>query len=63
MLCPKCNKEMKIMQILDLMIIEEGELNEFLGRCENCDFDATWETLVNPDGETHEFNFKQYFFG
>ena len=64
MLCPKCGKEMKIMALLDLMILQNGsEDTEVLGRCEDCDFDATWEIVTDADGHIEEFNFRQYFFG
>jgi hypothetical protein len=64
MLCPKCNKEMKIMTLLDLMILQDGsECSEVLGRCEDCDFDATWETVTDMNGRIEEFNFERYFFG
>ncbi len=61
--CPKCNKEMKVIQLLDLLTLLNGELEEVLGRCEDCDFDATWEIFTNLEGEASEFNFKRYFFG
>ena len=64
MLCPKCNKEMKIMVRLDGTILQDGsEHTEVLGRCEDCDFDATWEIVTDMDGHVEEFNLKQYFFG
>ena len=64
MFCPKCEKEMKVMSLLDFMILQDGsECEEVLGRCEDCDFDATWETVTDTDGNTEEFNFERYFFG
>lgn len=64
MLCPKCKKEMKVMTLLDFMILNDGsECTEVLGRCEDCDFDATWETVTDVSGHTEEFNFERYFFG
>ena len=64
MLCPKCGKEMKVMSLLDFMILQDGsECEEILGRCEDCDFDATWESVTDMDGNTEEFNLEQYFFG
>ena len=64
MLCPKCNKEMKVMSLLDFMILQDGsECEEVLGRCEDCDFDAKWETVTDTNGHIDEFNLKQYFFG
>ena len=61
--CPKCNKEMKIMVRPEATILISGEHVEVLGRCEDCDFDATWEIFTNINGEIHEFNLKRYFFG
>ena len=64
MLCLKCGKEMKVMALLDLAILNDGsELSEFLGRCEDCDFDATWETVIDVDGHIEEMNLERYFFG
>ena len=64
MLCPKCKKEMKVMALLDLMILQDGsEDTEVLGRCEDCDFDATWEIVIDMNDHIEEFNFRQYFFG
>ena len=63
MLCPKCNKEIKIMQLIDLMVMPDGENSEVIGRCEDCDFDARWETFTDLLGETKEYNFQRYFFG
>ena len=64
MLCPKCNKEMKIMYRPDATLLQDGtEHVEVLGRCEDCDFDATWEIETNMNGTIYEFNLKQYFFG
>ena len=64
MLCPKCNKEMKVMHLLDFMILQDSsECEEVLGRCEDCDFDATWEIVTDMDGRVEEFNFERYFFG
>lgn len=64
MLCPKCGKEMKIMALLDLIFLNDGSENtEVLGRCEDCDFDATWEIVTDMDGNVEEFNLERYFFG
>ena len=64
MLCPKCNKEMDIMCLLDFMILQDGsECTKVLGRCEDCDFDATWEIVTDMNGCIEEFNFERYFFG
>lgn len=64
MLCPKCNKAMKIMHLSDFMILQDGsECEEVLGRCEDCDFDAIWEVVTDMNGHVEEFNFERYFFG
>lgn len=64
MLCPKCNKEMKIISLLDFMILQDNsECEEVIGRCEDCDFDAAWEIVTDMCGHTDEFNFRRYFFG
>ena len=64
MLCPKCGKEMKVMSLLDFMILQDGsECEEVLGRCGDCDFDATWEIVTDMNGRIEEFNFERYFFG
>lgn len=64
MLCPKCNKEMKIMCRPLATILQDGsEYTEVFGRCEDCDFDATWEIVTDVDGHRNEFNLKRYFFG
>ena len=63
MLCPKCNKEMKVMVQLDSTMFQDGSKHtEVIGRCEDCDFDATWEIATTSYG-TFEFNLKRYFFG
>lgn len=64
MLCPKCNKKMKIMVRPEGTSFQDGsEHTEVLGRCEDCDFDATWEIRARSDGQVSETNLKQYFFG
>ena len=63
MLCPKCNKQMKVMQTLDITFVNDGEVDAVLGRCEDCDFDATWEIFISLKNEVTEFNLKRYFFG
>ena len=64
MLCPKCGEEMKVMTLLDFTILNDGsEDSEVLGRCEECDFDATWEIVIDMDDNIEEINFKRYFFG
>ena len=55
---------MKIMYRPDATLLQDGtEHVEVLGRCEDCDFDATWEIETNMNGTIYEFNLKQYFFG
>ena len=55
---------MKVMAILDIIILNDGSENsEVLGRCEDCDFDATWEIRLYHSGKVEEFNLKKYFFG
>lgn len=61
--CPKCNKEMKIMSLVDFMQLQDGENTEVIGRCDDCDFDATWEIFTDTLGEIKEYNFARYFFG
>ncbi len=64
MKCPKCNNIMKIMCRPDADYKDRrGEHVEVLGRCDRCDFDATWEidTQYVPYKVT-EYNLKQYFF-
>ena len=51
------------MQLIDLMVMPDGENSEVIGRCEDCDFDARWETFTDLLGETKEYNFQRYFFG
>jgi hypothetical protein len=64
MLCPKCNQKMVILVRPDGTVFQDGsEHVEVLGRCEDCDFDATWEIVTDVDDHTHEFNLKRYFFG
>ena len=63
MFCPKCRKEMVIMHRPLATIFQDGsEHTEVLGRCEDCDFDATWEIVTTAYG-AFEFNLKRYFFG
>ena len=64
MLCPKCGKEMKVMAYAGPTLKSDLiKHTEVIGRCEDCDFDATWEIVTDVSGHTKEFNFKQYFFG
>jgi hypothetical protein len=62
--CPKCNKEMQIIfQPQPTLLIDRSKHAEVIGRCKDCDFDATWEIVTNINGQVYEFNLKQYFFG
>ena len=36
---------------------------QVIGRCEDCDFDATWEIVKDVSGHIKEFNFRRHFFG
>ena len=64
--CPKCKKEMRI-TCFAANCYKEGVFNveEVIGRCDDCDFDASWEQLYV--GESYELvttrNFRKYFFG
>ena len=64
MLCPKCNKEMKIM-VYDVPILKSDliKYTNVIGRCDDCDFDATWEIRSLPSGKVYECNLQRYFFG
>ena len=64
MLCPKCNKKMKIMAYTGSTF--KSDLVKYtgvIGRCDDCDFDATWEIRERLNGETYEGNLQRYFFG
>ena len=64
MLCPKCNKKMVILVRPNGTVFQDrSEHVEVLGRCEDCDYDATWEIETHADGRVHEFNLQRYFFG
>ena len=65
MLCPYCGKEMKIMANLygTTLMSDLTKHTEVLGRCEDCDFDATWKIITDTNGKKHEFNLQRYFFG
>ncbi len=66
MKCPKCNKDMEI-RVFAANLYTEGVFNveEVIGRCEDCNFDASWEQVYA--GKEYslmvERKFKQYFFG
>ena len=36
---------------------------EVIGRCDDCDLDATWEIRFYHNGKVEEFNLQRYFFG
>ena len=60
MICPKCNKEMQ--EITTLVVFQDNDNNNIdfvLGRCEACDFDASWER----DTQGNEKNIKPFYFG
>ena len=62
--CPKCNKEMKLMCRLDEIRLSNGiKRMKVLGRCDDCDLDATWKRDTNAAGEITEYNLERYFFG
>lgn len=59
MLCPKCGKPLQEMWSEDWYNHKCEIITSVVGRCEECDFDGTWDI----DEEGNEFNFRQYFFG
>ena len=61
--CPHCNKLMQILYRPDAIILSDGETVEVLGRCDDCDFDATWVIDTFYDGRVVEHSLKKYFFG
>lgn len=62
--CPKCNKKMKPMCYLGTTALSDGTRNtKVLGRCADCDFDATWDRTICPSGEIKEGKVQKYFFG
>lgn len=62
--CPKCNKEMKIIcKFNELHLYNGTNRVEVLGRCDPCDFDATWTIETSLYGQVEEYNFERYFFG
>lgn len=64
MLCPKCRKEMKIMVYMGTTLMSDlAKHTEVIGRCEDCDFDATWEIMADTNGKKYEHNLKRYYFG
>ena len=65
MLCPKCNKEMKVMAYTGTVLMSDNTKHtEIIGRCDDCDLDAMWNRVTDIDtGVVTEFNFRRYFFG
>ena len=64
MLCPKCNKEMEIMAYTNSTLKSDLiKYTKVIGRCDECDFDATWEIRTLPSGKVYECNLQRYFFG
>ena len=64
MLCPKCGKEMEVITFLSTSLMPDGSMHtEVLGRCDDCDFDATWWLESGSYSATREFDLQQYFFG
>ena len=64
MLCPKCNKEMKVIyRPKSIMLPPDSKYVEVIGRCEDCDFDAYWEIITYANGNIKELNLRPYFFG
>ena len=56
---------MKIISILDRQELIKGDVfEEVIGRCEDCDFDATWNRYFKAYTVTPiEDNLQRYFFG
>ena len=63
-ICPKCKKTLKVMS-KDLTPNDLSTIPHFtmIGRCEECDYDATWDQWDDGINEIVEINVKQYFFG
>ena len=62
--CPNCNREMKLMCRLDETRLSNGiKSMKVLGRCEDCDLNATWRRDVDSAGEVAEYDLKRYFLG
>ena len=59
MLCPKCGKPLQEMWREDWYNSKCENISSVVARCEECDFDGTWDI----DEEGNEINFRQYFFG
>lgn len=61
--CPICDKETKIMCCTETHPLpDDREIVEVIGRCEDCDFDATWWIGTSPSN-IREYDFRQYCFG
>lgn len=61
--CPHCNQPMNILYRPDALILPDKEHVEVLGRCDDCDFDATWIIDTYNDGTVREYRLRKYFFG
>ena len=58
MFCPQCGKPLQEMWSEE-WYSSKGLVISIVARCEECDFDGTWDI----DEKGNENNFKQYFFG
>ncbi len=62
--CPKCNKEMKIIfQPAPIIDFDGSETSEVIGRCNDCDYDATWWVCKNRAGFVKEWHLRRFYFG
>lgn len=59
MLCPKCNKEMKVIWQEEWKSMDGSFLNSVVTRCDDCDYDHTYDV----DDLGREYNHRQFFFG
>lgn len=62
--CPFCNRKMKIMSLLVPELRNISEVTyDVIGRCEPCDFDASWSVTENDVDGRKESDPKRYYFG
>ena len=63
--CPKCNVRMEIKAVIETVIMPDQALvSEVIGRCENCNIDATWKVAADSDfGMAIVMDYKQYHLG
>ncbi len=64
--CPHCNKEMEIMWVEPtgtIHISDGSTTTEVVGRCWDCDFDASWNIDTDRSGNVREYNLQRFFFG